>query len=179
MATLVGLSFAHLLRGLMRFIEHPGRERLYWLHLAWSLWMFIYLIHFWWWQFRLEIIVDWTVPKYLFIILYSLILYALTTLLFPEDLKDYSGYREYFLSRRKWFFGILTAMFVVDIGDTLLKGFAYTASLGWHYSVGIAGYLVLSIIALLSPSERFLAAFVILGIIYQVAYMMLAFYRLS
>lgn len=52
---------------------------------------------------------------------------------------DYDGYRDYFLSRRKWFFGILALTYVADIADTWLKGSAYLASFGWEYPVRVGG----------------------------------------
>jgi len=136
-----------------------------------------YLLHFWWWEFRLVEIEDWTALKYLFIILYTLLLYALTNLLFPDDIDDYSGYREYFISRHRWFFSILAVMFAVDLLDTVLKGRVYFASLGLTYKLGIAGYILCSVIAAITSNERLLGGFALVATIYQVAYMLTIFYR--
>jgi hypothetical protein len=179
MSTLVGLSFALLLRGAVRFIQHPHKYKRYWIHLTWALWLFIYLIHFWWWEFHLIDVQDWTAPKYLFIILYSLVLYALTALLFPEDISDYSGYREYFMSRHRWFFGTLTMMFAIDVVDTLLKGPAYSAHVPKVYWVGLAGYFVCSLVAAITRNERFQGIFVIVAILYQLTFMLINYYRLA
>jgi hypothetical protein len=46
---LLGLGVSHLLRGLARIVQHPKEYRVYWVHLVWSLFLFLYLIHFWWW----------------------------------------------------------------------------------------------------------------------------------
>jgi hypothetical protein len=32
---LVGFSLTHLLRGVARIVQHPGREKVYWVHLVW------------------------------------------------------------------------------------------------------------------------------------------------
>jgi len=53
---------------------------------------------------------------------HAILFYSLCTLLFPSDLKDYAGYEDYFLSRRRWFFDILAATYVADVIDTSLKG---------------------------------------------------------
>ncbi|MBC7450219.1 MAG: hypothetical protein H7259_01880 [Cytophagales bacterium] len=42
-------------------------------------------------------------------------------MLFPEDLKDYSGYKAYFYSRKKWFFSVVALTYVLDIFDSVLK----------------------------------------------------------
>jgi hypothetical protein len=51
-------------------------------------------------------------------------------MLFPRDLEGYDGYREYFLERRGWFFGLLIGWSVIDVIDTWIKGPEYFASLG-------------------------------------------------
>jgi hypothetical protein len=79
---LVGFSLTHLLKGAARLVQHPGRERVYWVHLVWVLFIFFYVITFWWWEFRLEEIPGWTFPIYVFVIVYGILLYLLCALLF-------------------------------------------------------------------------------------------------
>ena len=43
----------------------------------------------------------------------------LASLLFPDDMSDYDGYEDYFLSRRRWFFGLFATTFVVVAGSRL------------------------------------------------------------
>ena len=79
---------------------------------------------------------------------------------------DYDGYRDYFLSRRKWLFGILALTYVADIIDTLLKGQAYLASFGWEYPARVVGYLVLCGVAMFTRNGKFHAAFAVLNLAY-------------
>ena len=44
---IIGLGMAHLLRGVVRIIQHPERYPVYWIHLGWVVYMFISLV-FWW-----------------------------------------------------------------------------------------------------------------------------------
>lgn len=118
----LGLAITTLLKGLARFVQHPGRERVYGVHIAWALSMFTLLAHFWWWEFRLVHVAQWSFVAFAFLILYVVVLFVLCTLLFPDDIGDYQGWRDYFLSRRQWFFGIMAASYVIDFGDTLIKG---------------------------------------------------------
>ena len=55
---IIGLGMAHLLRGLASLVQHPGRNRVYWVHLVWVGYMFFNMIFFWWWERREPIIVD-------------------------------------------------------------------------------------------------------------------------
>jgi hypothetical protein len=48
---ILGLGVSHLLRGVARIMQHPKQYRVYWVHLAWAIFLFLYLIHFWWWEF--------------------------------------------------------------------------------------------------------------------------------
>ena len=41
----IGLAVAHLLRGLALIVQHPQRYRMYWVHLLWVLFLFLYVIH--------------------------------------------------------------------------------------------------------------------------------------
>jgi hypothetical protein len=125
---IVGMCITTLLSGFARFVQHPKRAQVSILHLGWAFSLLLWIIHFWWWEFRLSMIQGWTFAIYSFVILYAILFFFLCTLLFPSDLKDYSGYEDYFISRRKWFFGILAVTFVADVVDTCLKGSAYLHS---------------------------------------------------
>lgn len=96
----VGLALAHLLKGVASIVQHPGRRRAYWVHLVWVAFMFFQAIFFWWWEFALEPLEVWTFKLYLFVLFYAFVIYLLCALLFPSDLEDYSGYEDYFISRR-------------------------------------------------------------------------------
>src|SRR6202008_4917547 len=80
---IVGLSVAHLLKGVALIVQHPKRFRVYWVHLVWVLFLFLYLIHFWWWEFNLVRVREWTFPIYFFVAIYAVLLYLLCALFFP------------------------------------------------------------------------------------------------
>jgi len=144
----LGLGVSQLLRGLARILQHPRQFRAYWVHLLWALFLFLYMIHFWWWEFRLRNVAQWTFPLYFFVALYAVVLYLLCTLLFPDDMSDYQGFEDYFYSRKGWIFGLLALLFVVDVGDTLIKGLPYFRALGPVYYFRTVSVLVLSVLAI-------------------------------
>src|SRR5271154_7461784 len=151
---IVGLGITTLLKGFAVFVQHPKRAKVSLLHLGWAASLLLWIIHFWWWEFRLTLVQQWTFAIYFFVILYAILFYFLSTLLFPSDLKDYAGYEDYFLSRRRWFFGFLAATFVADIIDTSLKGSAYLHSFGLEYPIRIAVGLIVCLIAILVKNRR-------------------------
>jgi len=172
---ILGLSITHLLKGAARFIQHPGRTKPYWIHLLWAFYIFLLLVHFWWWEFRLTEIQHWTFTTYFFIVFYVMLFFVLCALLFPDDIKDYTGYEDYFFSRKAWLFSVLALSFVVDIGDTLIKGKAYIESLHIEYPIRNATHILLCLVAIKTNSKTFHGTMVILFILYELSWILRLF----
>jgi len=170
----LGLGVSQLLRGVARIIQHPRRFRVYWVHLLWARFLFLYMMHFWWWEFRLRNVAQWTFPLYFFVALYAILLYLLCTLLFPDDMADYQGFADYFYSRKAWIFGLLALLFVVDVGDTMIKGLPYFYALGPVYYVRTVSILVLSVVAIFIDNRRFHATFAVLVLVCELAFILTA-----
>ncbi|MGM4910093.1 hypothetical protein [Rhizobiales bacterium] len=170
MSMVIGLSLARLLTGLGGIVQSPGKFRVYWVHLGWVASMFLFIIHFWWWEYRLQSLAVISFGVYLFLISFCCLFFFLCVLIFPTTIEDYGGYEEYFISRRRWFFGMLAVTYVVDFLDTLLKGKPYLAALGWEYPARNAVYIVLCIVAAWTANRRFHAVFVSAGLIYQITW---------
>lgn len=167
---IIGLGMAHLLRGLVRMIQHPGRHPAYWVHLGWVVYMFFSLIFWWWWEFRLGELDSWTFDIYLFVIFYAFLLFVASALLFPDDMDGYESYKEYFYDRRRWFFGLLAFNGIVDLFDTLLKGVDYFQSLGLEYLVMNPTLSLVQLVGAFTRNERYHQVLVIVCIVYQVSW---------
>ncbi len=170
MGMVIGLGVTRLLSGVARIVQHPKRDRLYAVHLAWVASLLLALVHFWWWEFGLFQVEAWTFGVYAFLIGYSIILFLLCAFLFPESMQDYAGYEDYFYARRAWFFGLLAATYLFDIVDTLIKGEAHFARFAQEYLIRTPILVALCVVAALSADRRFHAAFVIGTLIYQVSW---------
>lgn len=167
---ILGLGITTLLKGMARFVQHPGRERIYWVHFAWAVSMFVLLAHFWWWEFRLTHVHPWSFVSYAFLIGYVVMLFLLCTLLFPDDIGDYGSWHDYFQSRRQWFFGLMASTYLIDFGDTLIKGRGYFASFGIEYPLRNLGYVLLCLVAMKTRSENFHRTFVLASLVYQASW---------
>src|ERR1700723_3045809 len=165
---IAGLCITTLLSGFSRFVQHPTREKVSILHLGWAASLLLWIIHFWWWEFRLSMIQQWTFAIYFFVILYAILFYFLSTLLFPSDLADYAGYEDYFLSRRRWFFGFLAATFVADVIDTSLKGSAYLHSFGLEYPIRITASIAVCVIAMITKNRRVQLTLLAVSFLYHI-----------
>lgn len=174
-SVIIGLGITHLLQGVGGIVQHPRREKVYWVHLLWVAAIFLRAIFWWWFEFRLSTTPQWTFTLYLFVLGYAVLIYLWCALLFPRDLEGYEGFKDYFYSRRAWFFGLVLLGQLVDIADTLLKGLAHFRSLGPGYPIGISVLSVLLLIAMRTRSERYHAAFAIFVVVYLVVFPLLLF----
>jgi hypothetical protein len=166
----VGLGVARLLNGLARFVQHPKKMRVYLVHMGWVVAMLVFLVHFWWWEFNLSSIAEWTFEAYLLVFCYAIVFFLICSMLFPDQMDEYDGYEDYFISRRKWFFTLFALSFIIDLADTSVKGLAYFNSLGIEYPIRNAVYIILSIAAMFIRSNKFQLAFVVASLIYQFSY---------
>jgi hypothetical protein len=130
---ILGLSVSRLLTGVARIIQHPQRKNIYAVHLGWVLFAFLTVVHFWWFEFYLHQLVLWKFEAYLFVIFFASMHFLACSLLFPDSMEGYSGYEDYFMSRRAWFFGIVISIFIFDFLDTAMKGKEHFRSLGAEY----------------------------------------------
>lgn len=179
MGMVVGLSVTRLLTGLVRIIQHPNQTRIYPVHIGWVLTLLLMLMHFWWWELWLIELPTWTFETYLFLILYAIILFFLSAFLFPESISDYTGYEDFFISRRKWFFSFFALTVIFDLIDTLIKGPAHYALFSIEYWFRVPVYLILCVIAIISTNRRFHMAFVSMGLLYEISWIIRHFETLS
>jgi hypothetical protein len=179
MGIVLGLGITRLLTGVAGFVQHPQRRQVYWVHLGWVLFMLLSLTHFWWWEFWLYAITDWTYELYFFLVAYAVLLYFLCALLFPDDIDEYGGYGEYFISRRRWFFGFLALTFLFDLVDTLLKGTVHFERFGVEYLVRTPIYIALCAAAMAIANRKFHAAFVAASVVYEASWILRLFRTLD
>ena len=169
---IMGLSLARLLNGVAGLIQHPKKEHLWWPHLCWVIYMMVSVTAFWWWQFQLSELRVLTFETYIFLIAEAAVLFLLCSLIFPTEISEYQGYGDYFMSRRRWFFGLLATAYVVDVADTWIKGREHLAAQGYEYPVRTVAYVLLCILAARTANARFHAAFAVLSLAYQVSWIL-------
>lgn len=175
----LGLSLSKLLTGVAGFVQHPSRQRVNAIHLVWVGFAFLAVAHFWWFEFYLSTVPEWTFELYLFVIFYASLYYLLCALLFPDKMDDYIGYGDYFLSRRKWFFGIIAAIFLMDLADTAIKGFDRFTSYGVIYPVRNLVYCAVAISAMFIDNRRYQLIIAIAALAFQLFWILRAFSTLT
>ena len=131
---IIGLGITNALLGLSsaidRFTESGRPLRLSWASGVWLAFTFLWMVLFWWWEFRLlEILKHWTLWNYFLIICYAVVLFLLVALLIPRDWDKVEDLNEYFLAKRRWFYSVLVLGLMIDLMDSYMKG-------GWTYVRG-------------------------------------------
>ncbi len=178
-SVVLGLALTRMLSGIAGWVEHPGRRKLAAVHLIWVAAILVSAIHFWWWEFALEGVRQWRFELFLFVLCYAFLFYLLASLLLPGDLEGYAGYEDYFLSRRRWFYGLFAATFAFDWFDTLLKGRERLAFLGVEYEAKLIICLLLCAIAAWTRDRRFHLAFAALYLAYDLSWIFRVYDRLG
>ena len=124
---IVGLGVAHLLLGVGGVINRladPQRPlKLSVAYLAWLAMLFVWMVLFWWWEFRFgEFVSHWTVGLYFFLVIYAVTLFLLAAVMVPRSWDSVDDLEGYFLERRYWFYSLLLFANCIDIFDSYLKG---------------------------------------------------------
>lgn len=164
----IGLGITRMLTGIAGFIQHPGRHRFSLLHMLWAASMLVELILFWWWEFALSRFDNWTFSTFLFLIAYCVLLYLLAALLFPDNIAEYGGYEDFFLKRRRWFFGLLALTFVFDVTDTVIKGTDAFTRMSFDYLIQVPIGLVLCAVGWSTQNRNVQLTLAAVHITYQV-----------
>jgi hypothetical protein len=175
LAVILGLALTHLLRGIASLIQDPKTLKPYWVHLTWVLFLFLYLLHFWWWEFHLDQVQAWTFPLYFFVVFYATIAYLLCAILVSDHLHGYEDYRSYFDARRAWFFSLLAVLLALDVVDSLIKGSDYWHRLGYPYVVREAILLPFSLLAMRLKSSLFQSIFAVSAVLIEIAFILYYF----
>jgi len=165
---ITGLSVTRILNGFSRFVQHPGKTPIYAAHFIWAVFILLFVTHFWWFEFRLSTIQHWEYSEYSFIIIYAALIFFISSLLFPEQMDDYSGFEEYFHSRARWFYGFLAALFLIDMIDSAMKGAEHFQSLGSAYPVRQSLMAGLALIGMMVRNRCYHISFGILAIATQI-----------
>ncbi|MDR5769997.1 hypothetical protein [Caballeronia sp. LZ028] len=170
MGMIVSLGLTHMLKGISTTIHHRAQSNPYPIHMAWVASLILNVLQFWWWEFSLSEIHVWTFGIYLYLIFYAFIIYLMCAMLFPDSIKEYRDYCDYFMSRRAWFFGLLLAESLIDIGDSLIKGEIHVAGLGDMYWLKTAAVALGALIAMRTRNQVYHASFVALNLTAQLLF---------
>jgi len=101
---IVALAITHLLMAIAETIHRiRGLGEPIKLDIVYALWIgyvFIWLVSFWWWEFKFqETAVEWSLGLYFFIVAYAALLFLLATILVPHRMRGVSNGYDHFYAR--------------------------------------------------------------------------------
>ena len=104
MGMVVGLGITRLLTGVAGIVQHPRRAPVSVIHMLWVLSILVELVLFWWWEFALYEIQDWSFGIFAFLIFYAVTLFCWRRCCAGQA-DEYDGYED-FPQAPHWFFAI-------------------------------------------------------------------------
>lgn len=170
LGVITSLAIARILNGLAGFAQNSRRNRPYFVHTLWAIYLLLLIAHFWWFEFALAGKQNWPFESYAFLIFFASMHFFTAALLFPEHLEAGEKYEHYFFEHRGWFFGFLAALLILDLADTALKGWDYFHSLGISYPIQQLSFAALALIGSRSENRRFHAALAVAFIVGECAW---------
>lgn len=183
LSIVLGLGITHLLIGigslLYRISGQGAPVRLYWGHLLWVAYLFVYLIGFWWWEFSWSGSGEWGILLYFFLVLYATSLFLLCEILFPRRADDVTDFAEYFMAVRKWFYGLLIAVTGIDVAEAFMKGPEYLDRLGAMYWSLTATILLIGIVGIARSGWRLHGSLALVALVFEVVQLLATYPLLS
>ena len=154
---ILALGMTRVLAGVGEMLEARSHRRLYWVHIIWTLNVFIYLVIAWWVFYRWRNEQTWTFFLFVFVLISPTILYLASLLLFPREggVDESVDYKAHFYANHRAFFIIFALYAPVDLVDTLLKGVPHFFELGPLYIVSLVLFLVGATTAAITRNERY------------------------
>lgn len=152
-----GLAATRLMSALSEMIQVANRPRIYWVHIAWILTLFVELMLYWWVLYRWHTASVWTFYLFVWVTIPGILVYLASAILFPGELETTGSpdWRHYYYRNRRGFFFIFGAVAPLDIVDTLLKGWQHFLDQGPLYLPFIGTWAIGCLIAGITRSEKY------------------------
>ena len=170
-SVVLGLALTHLLRGLSKLIQMRQSVKPYWVHIVWTINILMYVLGLWWGMYGWNKLQVWTTELFLFLTIYSIVVFVLASLLYPAEFREDTDFEQYFFAQKSWFFGILAVALLLDIPETLMKGMQNLRDVPKQYVVFLPTILIISLIAAWSNNRRVHAVLCLAWFASIVAYM--------
>ncbi len=153
-SVILGLALTHVLRGLAKLIQMRREVKPYWVHVLWSFNVIIWVLAIWWGMFWWRGLQEWTVEWFYFMAAYAILQFMWASMLYPPEFPDGLDCEDHFFSNRYWFFGIQSAVLLMDIPETLVKGAEHLRAVPHQYLFLSASLLAITLVAMLSSRRR-------------------------
>jgi hypothetical protein len=122
---ILGLGITLVLTGVAELIKRWKTINHFWPYLIWIILVFVLHLQEWWICYELKSVTSWSLPSFLFVISYPILLFILANLLFPTDWsKEGIDLKEfYFRSNTKFFVCTILLISISIVQNIVLSGY--------------------------------------------------------
>jgi len=159
-----------LLIGVSRLIQIRHEVRLYWVHLAWTFNVVVFILALWWGMFWWKHLQVWTVQEFFFLALYTIVVFLLASALFPHECGAGHDCEAYFFRNKNWFFGLQIVALLFDLPETLMKSLDGLRGVPLQYFLFLPVVILICLVGFLSSNRRVHMALPLLWLVAIVAY---------
>jgi hypothetical protein len=118
---ILGLGITQILTGIADLIHQSKRVKIYWPHALWVIVVLILHVQDWWTTFDLRSFGSWSLPLFLFIMVYPVVLFVLARLLFPFGLQEgVIDLKEFYFENYRKIFAFGSLLPLLSILDAVL-----------------------------------------------------------
>lgn len=168
-SVVVGLSLTSFLTNIVRIIHVRSDVTVSWVQLIWAVVILMWTVAFWWFTFVLAEETQWTFRLFIFLLTYSILLFFLMALLFPEGVPSNYDYRAQFMRNRVWYFSAFLLFLCLDVLDYWIKLEKDVSIANYlQYAAFVGPLMFLSLIALRTENllfHRVFAAYTLLVVL--------------
>ena len=136
-SVVTGLAIVHLLGGVSLILDTRVKEHVDWIHAVWTGNVFVTTLLVWWFNFGLTQVQVWSLPHFLTLVAYSVVLYLLAALLYPVRGSEIVDFKAHFECNRARFFLLALAFQFVDMTDALLESRALGTDLNTLHTISV------------------------------------------
>lgn len=150
---ILGLALTQLLTGAGRLIRRRDRVRFFFPAALWMGVFFVVIVQTWWTMFTLRLYEDWTIDKFLVVLLHPALVYFLVDLLVPET--DGGGeidMKAEFMRHAPIFFAALVGLLLASLARPLVMHWRFTP---WSDFAFHGVFIALSTAAIFVRSANF------------------------
>lgn len=152
---ILGLAIVNVLSGISSIIHKGIKTIFFWVHTLWVINVFVLILLLWWNNLILNSLEELSFVHYLNLVAYSVVLYLLSSLLFPLKFSDEINFKKLFLENRITFY-ILGIIFVItDFIDAYVEKVVTNSELRIPQMVNISIYLIMFIVGLKVKNEAY------------------------
>ena len=160
-SVVLGLAVVHLLSGVALILDTRVKERVDWIHSVWTANVFVTTLLVWWFNFALTAVQSWSLPHFMTLVAYAVVLYLMAGLLYPVRGAEIVDFREHFESNRPRFFTVCLAFQFVDFADVALEREALGTPFNPLHLLSIVGFGIAFLFAIRTANRAFHAALAI------------------